>query len=386
MSVISLTEHTRQEQSDKQKKIDGTVYLPIAPQTVARTRFSPPPPPQSHCLMLPEAMDLLDTTIEERGDTISLVAIAGPGDPFATPDITLHAITQIRNRYPDLKIGLRTHGLGAKNIAADLAHAGADSVVVQVNGVRAAILEKLYAWIRPGPKTLKLATAVELLLKEQRNGVPALKFHDLAVQIQTTVYPGYNSGHIPKIASEMLELGADTISLLPYESGPDVEVALESPSCELMSEINAKTSISLKLAQPMISPQKYGRKTGQGGQTSVPLPKPSTKRRNVAVASSNGMEVDLHLGHALRFLIYGPREDGLNCLLESRDAPEPGSGKKRWAHVAETLSDCFVLLVASAGETPRKILAESGLKVLISEENIEGTVDALYGGGKKKKM
>jgi nitrogen fixation protein NifB len=44
-----------------------------------------------------------------------------------------------------------------------------------------------------------------------------------------------------------------------------------------------------------------------------------------------------------------------------------------------------VILAASAGETPRRILAEAGIKVLITQDNIEGTVDVLYGGGKKGK-
>jgi nitrogen fixation protein NifB len=95
--------------------------------------------------------------------------------------------------------------------------------------------------------------------------------------------------------------------------------------------------------------------------------------------------VDLHLGHAIKAMVYGPRGDGLACLLGVRDLPEPGSGAQRWETLAETLSDCFVLLTASAGENPRKILSRKGLSVLITDGEIEGTVDVLYGGGKKGK-
>jgi hypothetical protein len=69
------------------------------------------------------------------------------------------------------------------------------------------------------------------------------------------------------------------------------------------------------------------------------------------------MDVDLHLGQAKTFLIYGPREDGLNCLLDTRPAPSAGSGEARWDQLAETLQDCFALLAASAGQRPRKFLA-----------------------------
>lgn len=97
------------------------------------------------------------------------------------------------------------------------------------------------------------------------------------------------------------------------------------------------------------------------------------------------MDVDLHLGHAVKVLIYGPRGDGLACLLEARELPEPGTGARRWKDLASVIKDCFAILTASAGENPRKILTENGVRVVVTEENIEGCVDVLYGGGKKGK-
>ena len=113
------------------------------------------------------------------------------------------------------------------------------------------------------------------------------------------------------------------------------------------------------------------------------LPKPSAERPRVAVVSATGMDVDLHLGQAKTILIYGPREDGLACLLETRQAPEAGSGESRWEQLADTLHDCFALLAASAGQKPREVLGSRGIRVLLTEDTIEGTVDVLYGGGKK---
>jgi len=83
-------------------------------------------------------------------------------------------------------------------------------------------------------------------------------------------------------------------------------------------------------------------------------------------------------------VIYGLREDGLACLLATRDLPEPGGGDKRWQQIAEILDDCFALLAASAGKRPREILAGLGLPLLLLEENIEGAVDLLYSTDKKR--
>lgn len=385
MSVISFAEHKSSCRSQKRKKAGTVIHLPVAPQIVARTRFSPPPPARNLSVMLPEAMEYLDQVIKEKGEAISMVAITGPGDPLATPDITISAIKSIRQCYPQIKIGLKTLGIGSDKLAGDLSQAGVDYIEMQVDGVRPEILEKIYAWIRPGFKTLKISDAVTLLLKEQRNGIPALKFHNVPVSILTTLYPGYNIDHVPKIAAEMMELGTESISLIPYKTEPGVEVNLESPDAETVRETGIKASKHLPIVEPVLV--KSTQDCGEEASLDLPLyPKPTRERPNVAVVTSSGMEIDLHLGQAVRFVIYGPRgEDGLACLLETRDAPKPGKGTNRWQEVAATLKDCFILLVASAGETPRQILAENGLKVSISEDNIEGIVDVLYGGGKKCK-
>jgi nitrogen fixation protein NifB len=383
MNAISIANHHQWCCSNITNTNDSVVYLPVAPQVVARTRFSPPTPTHSQCLMVPEALNWLDQIMEERHKSVSIVAISGPGDPLATPDITLEAITEVRKRYPDIQIGLITLGIESDRLAGDLAKAGANYVAMKVNGVRSEILEKLYAWIRPGQKTLRISEASKLLIKEQRNGIPALKFHDLTVGIHTTLYPGYNTDHVAKLSSEIMELGADTISLVPYVPAVEAEVDLEVPSPEIIAKATEKAGQYLKVTKPILL-QSMDNSCGLPAAKLSELPKPTNQRPNVAVASSNGIEIDLHLGQAIKFIIYGPRDDGLPCLLEVRDAPEPGKGGTRWTELAKVLPDCFILLAASAGDTPRRALAEAGIKVFITEENIEGTVDVLYGGGKKK--
>lgn len=381
MTVISLEEHRNNCNPARDDRAGAVFHLPVAPHTVARTRFSPPTPPINTCLQIPQALELVKTVTKERKDTLSMVAITGPGDPLASPEITLEVIRQLRSRYPDLQIGIKTLGIGSDQLAGELAKAGLNYVEMEVNGVRAEVLQKLYAWIRPGQKTLKIGDAVNHLIKEQRHGVPALKFHDIKVVVAATLYPGHNVDHIPKISSEMLELGADALVLTPYIPEPGVEVELEPPSTEMMAAAAEKAARHLPLVQPLLL-QINEEATNFLGSV---LPKPTTQRPNVAVVSTDGIEVNLHLGHASKVLIYGPRDDGLACLLEVRDTPPAGTGGKRWQEFGQLLSDCFVLLTASAGESPRKVLNEAGITVLVTDDNIEGTVDALYGGGKKGK-
>ena len=333
--------------------------------------------------MVPEAMELLDGLMKEREESITMVAITGPGDPLATSDITLEVVRTVRERYPAVKIGLKTLGIGSDRLAGDLARAGVNYVEMQVDGIKADVLEKIYAWIRPGAKTLKVGEAVELLIREQRNGVPALRFHNIGVTILTTLYPGLNLDHAPKISAAMMVLGAGGMSLIPYTPEPGAEVDLECPEQMAVQTITEKAGNSLPIVEPLLRDQ-GATAVGSAGLQAPPLPRPTGERPNVAVVSSNGIEIDLHLGQAIKLLIYGPRQDGLPCLLGTRDAPESGT-TERWTELAAVLHDCFVVLAASVGETPRRALAASGIKVLITEDNIEGTVDVLYGGGKKGK-
>jgi nitrogen fixation protein NifB len=100
----------------------------------------------------------------------------------------------------------------------------------------------------------------------------------------------------------------------------------------------------------------------------------------VAVASSDGRTVDTHLGHAREFRIYG-RDAGLVGLIGTRPAPEPGGGSARWEGLAEILSDCAYLLVASVGPKPREILAARGLAVVEAEGWVTSLVRQIYGVG-----
>lgn len=385
MSVITLADKKPISSIIANCKEENIVFLPVAPQVVGRSRFAPLLPTSIPTATISEAIAILQRAMEESPKSIILAAISGPGDPLATPDITLNIITQIKKLYPRLKVGLKTYGIGSEKLASQLADAGLDYVEIQVDAMRSEMLEKLYAWIRPGKKTLKISDAAPLLISEQRNGVPALKFHEIKVCIHTTLYSGYNIDRVGKIARDMGELGADAIALSAYTPLPETEILLESPTEEEIQQATGDASEYLQIVQPLFSAEGNGIDDSEKKTLVSLYPKPSKERPNVAVVSSNGMEVDLHLGHAGRFLIYGPREDGLPCLLETRDAPAPGSGKDRWQKVAATLKDCFILLVASAGDTPRTTLAEAGLSVLVTDDTIEGMVDVLYVGGKKGK-
>ena len=368
------------------RKTMGRLHLPVAPRANARIRFSGDNG-NKPAMMPEEAVAWLDHVMEQ-GKPVSVVGITGPGDPLTSPRLTLNTLRMVRDKYPDLSLCLTTLGMNGAEYAEELAEIGLSHITVLVDAVDPEVAEKLYAWIRPAKRTLPLKEASELLVTDQARSVTAFKRAGLTVKVNTTVYPGYNAGHVEQIASTMSSIGADIMAVVPFHSDEGVEDAPQATDMELLSEIRERAArhIDLMPAFSECGENMVGLDSPDKPDARVSiLPKPTTERPNVAVVSSTGMDVDLHLGHAIKAMIYGPRGDGLACLLGVRDLPEPGSGSQRWETLAEILGDCFVLLTASAGENPRQILSRKGLPVLITDGEIEGTVDVLYGGGKKGK-
>ncbi|WP_319762471.1 NifB/NifX family molybdenum-iron cluster-binding protein [Maridesulfovibrio sp.] len=355
----------------------GRIHLQVAPKFFARTRFATET--KLPAAMMPEeAFAMLEEKINS-GEKIKVVGITGPGDPLADFETTYRTLKMVRDAYPSIVLCLTTLGIGGSKYAEKLAELKISHITVLVDAVDSTNAEKIYAWIRPSTKNIPLPEACEMLVKEQAASIKAFKKAGITVKVNTTIYPE-NVAQIENIALTVKNLGADIMGL-PFfipEKDSDLSV-VDNEDVASARELAAK---HIELMEPWL---KCGASIALESPISSTLPKPSKNRPNVAVASSSGMDIDLHLGHAHKILIYGPREDGLACLLETRQAPEPGGGESRWEKLAGILDDCFVLLCAAAGENPKKILAANGIRTIVSEENVEGTVDVLYGGGKKGK-
>jgi nitrogen fixation protein NifB len=361
--------------------------LPVAVRANARLRFAPAAMPQA--LLPAQALAWLTEQVN-GGVKIEEAHISGPGDPLALIAPTLETLRLVRRAYPGMALGLTTLGINAAQLAKTLAEHGVSRVTLRIDAMQAEVVQKLYAWIRPGTRTIPLAAAAEMLLAEQDRAIPALRQAGIKVTVRTTIYPGINDAHIAELAERLAALGAETMQLAPF--APPAGEA-DMPAAPDRARLEELAGIAARFVKTVTT----GRHAPSCGQTPAPcpapdsghqamLPRPSKERPNVAVVSANGMDIDLHLGQAARALIYGPREDGLPCLLATRYLPEPGGGSARWENLADAFSDCFALLASGAGENPRNILSRRGITVLVTDGNVEGTVDVLYGGGKKGKQ
>ncbi len=362
--------------------------LPVARRSNWKPRFVGNNPPEPVISRQQAVFWLADR--QRRGESIRTVCLEGPGDVLAEPELLLACLDELAVRFPDQLRAITTLGLGVDRWADELVGRGVSRVNLLVDTVTAEIARKIYAWIRPGRRTVALPEAVQMLLEHQLLAIKCLRQRDVTVHVRTTVYPGVNDSHIDVLARVMASNKVTSISLHPFIAGPET-----GSDDQVSGMINSCTAEELLAARTTAA--KYLQVVEESLETIIPsescfegknvLPTPTRERPNIAVTSSNGMDVDLHLGQATRFLIYGPRGDGVPCLLGARTTPETVQGATRWQTLArECLHDCFLVLVADAGANPKKELAGQGVKVIACEENIEGMVDVLYGGGPKKRQ
>jgi len=93
-----------------------------------------------------------------------------------------------------------------------------------------------------------------------------------------------------------------------------------------------------------------------------------------------GVLVNQHLGEADRFSLRLEPENDTCRLVESRPAPVPGGRMTAGRPLAELFSDCKVVLSSGAGDSPTKVLNDSGVEVMVLEGVIEDAIGGLFRG------
>lgn len=236
----------------------GRVHLPVAPKCNIQCNFcnrlfdcanESRPAVTARILDAGDVPGYLSPILKKRSD-ISVVGIAGPGDPMCEPGRTLEAIRAVHRRYPELLICISTNGLNVTEHAEDLAAAGVTHATVTINAVDPSVGAKIYSRVVMKNVVYRGVEGAGLLLLRQREAVAALKERGLTVKVNTVIIPGINVDHIPAIAEEAARLGADIMNCIPM-----IPVA-DTP----FQYLGAPTDVEIKAARDAASvyvPQMY---------------------------------------------------------------------------------------------------------------------------------
>lgn len=208
--------------SEEAHRLFGRVHLPVAPACNIQCRYcirkfdcanESRPGITSRVLTPGEAVDRTRALIE-RSDRLSVVGIAGPGDPLVNA-ATYVALKHINYEFPDLTLCVSTNGLLLSDRLGQLLTSGVRSLTVTINTISLETAEKIYSWVIYHGRRYENTEAAEILLACQWLGLENAIDAGLIVKVNTVFIPGVNDAEIPLIAERAGKLGADLMNILP---------------------------------------------------------------------------------------------------------------------------------------------------------------------------
>jgi len=379
----------------------GRIHLPVAAKCNIQCNYcnrktdcpNESRPGVTSTLLTPnQALEFLRRSVE-HDPRISVAAIAGPGDAFANPEETLATLRGIREHFPDMVACLSSNGLGINPYIQDLQDLGVSYVTLTINAIDPIILSEVYAWVRYGRKTYRGLAAAQIMLEKQMEALENLKSKGFTVKVNTVVLPGINDQHIPELAKHLAMFKIDRMNCIPVlQNENSFFDDVEPPTTPLMDEI--KKAVSLYV--PVMAHCNRCRSDAAGmlGQEDptfqtilkeVSKPKFEGGAPRVAIASQEGVFVNLHLGEADSLMIFEPTPEGYRQQSERATQPR-GLGDARWENLASDLSDVQVLLVSGVGPKPLEILRSKGLQVYECTGFIDEQLQELHKNSKPKSL
>jgi len=386
--------------NDSSRHSFGRIHLPVAPKCNIQCNYcnrkfdcmnENRPGVTSKVLSPHQALHYLQKAME-LSPNISVVGIAGPGDPFANPEETMETLRLVREHYPEMLLCVATNGLNVLPYIDELAELQVSHVTITINAVDPEIGSEIYAWVRHRKKMYRDTNAAAILLDNQLEALRKLKENGVTAKVNCIVIPGINDRHVEEVARTVSELGADIFNCLPYYNTTEtVFENIPEPHPELIASIQRETAKYLPQMKHCarcradaigIIGQENSDEIMNELKEAAKLPmRPSENRPYVAATSMEGVLINQHLGEADRFLVYAfDEEKQAPVLVESRSAPPSGGGTRRWEAVASVLGDCRALLVNGVGDSPKSVLKNSGLEVYTLDGVIEEGVTGVFCG------
>jgi len=327
--------------------------------------------------------------LEKHIENLSVIGIAGPGDPFANPEETLETMRLTKQNFPEKIFCLSTNGLNLKPYIDEIAELGVTHVTITINAVDPDITSKVYAWVRHDKKIYRGREGAEFLMNRQLECIPLLKAKGITVKINTIIMPGINDHHIHEVAKTVAALGADVMNCMPLIPTKETPFeVLEEPSKTIIFKVRTLAKEHIKMmthcsrcradAAGLLGQDFKGAFGMLQEFASRPL-KPNDDRPYVAVATHEGLLVNMHLGEAEVLHIYKQTPNGFHFIGE-RETPQSGSGDFRWINLANLLKDCRAVLVAGVGGNPTNILQHSGIRVIQMTGLIDEGLEAVFNG------
>jgi len=181
---------------------------------------------------------------------MTVVGIAGPGDPLANPERTFRTFELIKEKAPDIKLCLSTNGLKLTEYIGKIKELGVDHVTITINAVSPEVASRIYSWIFFNHRRYRGLEAAKILLEKQYEGLKACVENGILVKVNTVFIPEINGEEIEELSKKVRKMGAFLHNIMPYvESDGTVyqRMGIKPPTPSQLKEIQEKCESHMSL-------------------------------------------------------------------------------------------------------------------------------------------
>lgn len=378
------------------------MHLPVAPRCNIQCNFcnrrfdccNESRPGVTSEVLSPEAAADKVAYVKERIPNLSVIGIAGPGDPLANEE-TFRSIELVRERFPDLTLCISTNGLALPDCAERLYGLGVRFVTVTINALTPETGAEIYDSVVFGGRRLRGVEGASVLLSRQLEGIERCASLGMAVKVNVVMIPGINDAEIPDLVKKVKSLGAYMVNILPLIPVEGTRFAgRRAPTPQERREMMDRCELDARMmrhcrqcradAIGLLGEDRSPEFVHIGGCGSGCGPQGDAvgcDESVVAVATSDGRTVG-GFGNSTSFRVYAT--DGGTCRF-LREVPvdltlpvSGGSHRDHIERIASSLAGCGTVVVSEIGEMPSRVLASRGVRVVRASGDVDRAVrDAL---------
>jgi nitrogen fixation protein NifB len=352
---------------------------------------------------------------------MSVLGIAGPGDPLANPERTFETFRRLSEKAPDIRLCLSSNGLDLPRHIDEIARHNIDHVTLTINCLDPEIGAKIYPWIYWNHRRIRGVEAAAILIEQQQKGLEMLVARGILVKVNSVMIPGVNDAHLKEVSRAVKAKGAFLHNVMPLiaeaehgtyygimgQRGPtaaelqalqdecagDMSMMRHCRQCRadavgLLGEDRGAEFALDKLENLAIDHEAalarrqetraalIGQlETRRALKAAAPVPAalPPTRPVRMAVASAGQGLINQHFGHAREFLIYEATPSGARFIGHRKTdlycAGIDACGESTENHASDlvleqsiaALADCEVLLCSRIGFEPWSRLEAAGI-------------------------
>jgi len=328
--------------------------------------------------------------VKEKIPYLSVIGIAGPGDPLANEE-TFRTLELVNREFPELTLCVSTNGLALPENAQRLYDLGVRFLTVTMNASGPSVGGMVYDKVQWKGRTYSGKEGAEILLRNQLEGVKRCVDLGMMVKINIVMIPGINDGHIPELVKQVKSLGVYIVNILPLIPVDGTKFSgRRAPTPEERKKLMDVCELDVRMmrhcrqcradAVGLLGEDRSSEFMRMGScQAGCGPPRENSEpslvkvdkedRIRVAVATSDGETVDSGFGNASRFDVYLVSDGGAEFLRTINvDTSRQVAGSHHREHIesiADLLDDCSAIVVKEIGTMPSKLLEKRGKTVRI---------------------